>query len=692
MAELLLEIGTEEIPARMLRKAESDLTVALEVLLEAHQLKHTPLQVYGAPRQLFACAKTIATRQEDRLDTLHGPPARIAYDQEGKPSRALQAFLRKNPQLEANQLFMVEQPKGQVVAGRLLVPGRDTIDLLAAGLPEVLQKMHFTKNMRWGDCPTRFVRPVRSILALFDGTVIPFSFANVAASNLSFGHRYCGKTPFEVTTIDQYFSEKEKQGIIVRHQDRRDRLTAQLQVHMNEIGAQLVADEDLLAEIADLVELPYAVLGSFNPSFLKIPKEVLVTSLRDHQKSFCVQDEDLQLMPHFLAVASIKDDLDGLVRKGNEWVLNGRLFDAKFFWESDLKKNFERLREQLKELVFQTKIGSYYEKTERIAKLCGNIAASLDWSRSRLDDLDYAARHCKTDLTSELVFEFPELQGKSGGLLLIKKGMPNTIADAVYDHYLPQSMDDQLPRSKAGALVSLADKLDTLVGCFAVGLIPTGTKDPYALRRATQGIVRLLIEYELPLSLKELIQLSLATYEQTLSLPPDLMTTLRDFFLERIRYYFKRLSVPHQHVAAVLATEHDRVDQTHRRIGAISAQMEKASFTTLALNLKRMKHVIADELEHLPEFKESLLKEEPEKKLWQAYWFIKAAVETATTNREYNKAMDLMVTLADPVERYFSTDGVYVNDEDARLRHNRKAMLRQISTTLSLVADISYLG
>jgi len=417
----------------------------------------------------------------------------------------------------------------------------------------------------------------------------------------------------------------------------------------------------LLDEVADLVELPHVVLGAFDAKFLAIPKEVLVTSMRDHQKSFCVQDEAGALMPWFMALASVAGDPKGLIRKGNEWVLNARLWDAKFFWESDGKKDFDALRGKLKNLVFQTKIGSYFEKTERLGELAGKMVdelAGVNWIGNLDRDLTVAAaRACKTDLVSDLVFEFPELQGITGGLLLRAAGRPEALASAVYEHYLPNTMEGPLPATKMGALVSLADKLDTLVGCFAVGLMPTGNKDPYALRRAAQGIVRLLVEHELPLPLARLLDWSIANYAG-LPAAPGLRADLEGFFGDRMRYYLKREGFEHDLVEAVLATDTDRVDQTLKRARA---------------------------------FDESLLSEAPEVALWRAYATLRPEIEAAGSARDYNRAMDLMNALAEPVAAYFDTGGVFVNVEDARVRLNRKSMIRQIGETLGLVADIGRL-
>ena len=691
MAEFLLEIGTEEIPARMLKRATADLKSALEQTLTEANLAFTPLEVHGAPRQLTLWGREVATRQEDREETITGPPVRIAYDGDGNPTKALLGFLRKNAHLNEDQLIHIQQKKGAVVGATIAVKGKATVDILREAIPQLLNQMHFPKNMRWGSGSTRFVRPVRNLLALLGDEVIDFEFAGARASDHSFGHRICGRASFPVTSINQYLAEKEKNGILVSHQARLDAIKAQIDAHLQSVGGALVPDEGLLREVADLVEQPLVILGSFDPMFLEIPREVLVVSLRDHQKSFSVQDESGSLMPYFLAMASMVDDPKGFIKKGNEWVLNARLWDAKFFWEADLKKDPDAMRLKLKDLMFVKSIGSYFDKSQRLAGLVEQFSQALDLDNQIREDLMWAAKHCKSDLVSDLVFEFPELQGMTGGLLMAKAGRSDTISDACYQHYLPQSMEDDLPSSKGGALVSLADKLDTLVGCFAAGLIPTGNKDPYALRRATQGIVRLLIEKELPLSLDQLLDWSIETYLPVLTLPDQLKEHLHRFFLDRLRYYLKREGYQHDLAEAVLARDTDRVDQTQKRARAILRQQEKPGFRTLALNLKRMNNVVADELDQLPDFDENRLQLKPELDLWQRYVSIKGEIETAARERDYNRAMDLMTSLAEPVEVYFDKDGVFVNTDESHIRLNRKSMLNQIRQTLGLVADISCL-
>ena len=686
-----MELGTEEIPARFLRKIEKELKDSLQKLLDEASLEHEAIETYCAPRQITAWCRSVDKGQQDREETLLGPPVSIAYDGDGNPSRALQGFLKKSDQLSLDNIFRTQGKKGEVVAGTIQIPGRQTADILGEAIPQILGNMHFPKNMRWGHCPTRFVRPVRNILALFDGQVISFEFAGCQAGTEAIGHRMIGQERFTVSGIDQYLSEKANNGIIVTHTDRIENIRGQIAARLEQVGGLLVEDEDLMEELAGLVETPYVVMGDFDPKFLEIPREVLITSLRDHQKSFCIQDESGKLKPHFLSIANVPGDDKGLIKTGNEWVLRARLYDAQFFWESDLRKNFDDLRAKLKNQVFLNKLGSYYAKTERIAALSAYMADQLSYSDEEKAHLNLAAVHCKSDLVSEMVFEFPELQGITGGLLMRAGNQPEAVAQAIYDHYLPNSMDDDIPQTRSGALVSLADKLDTLTGCFAAGLIPTGTKDPYALRRATQGIVRLLIEHQLPLSLDGLLAAACKNFEGVIETKDDLTDTVRAFFIDRVRYYLKRMNFSHDLIEAVLARDTDRVDQTLKRAEAIQQQQTKDSFRNLALNLKRMNNVIADEEDKLPQFDESLLSEDLEKQLYKKFQDVKPQIHEAAEARDYNRAMDLMTSLAEPVEAYFGTDGVFINVDEDHIRLNRKAQINEMRLTLGLVADISCL-
>ena len=433
------------------------------------------------------------------------------------------------------------------------------------------------------------------------------------------------------------------------------------------------------------------VLGSFDKTFLEVPREVLISSMREHQKSFCVEDGQGALMPYFLAVASSPHDEKALIKKGNEWVLSARLWDAKFFWESDLRKDFEDVHQRLRDLTFQRAIGSFFEKAQRMQSQANAVADRMELEATEKSALVQAARLAKTDLMSELVFEFPELQGIVGGLLLRQAGREALLWEAVYEHYLPMSMDGELPRTRTGGLVSLIDKLDTLVGCFAVGLIPKGAKDPYALRRAAQGVVRILAEHRLPISLDWLLDCTIASFDGTVPLEDDLKPKIRTFFADRIRYFLKRKGHSHDLVEAVMATDWDRVDLVSRRADAIAVHQERDSFRSLALNLKRMKNVVSDELAEIPPFEAEKLSEPVEAELWQIFEPLREQIRDAFCRCEFEKALDLMVPLAEPVESYFSPGGVFVNVDDDSVRLNRKSMLNEMRVTLSLVGDISHL-
>lgn len=692
MAEFILEIGTEEIPARMLKKAADDLRDALEVFFKENQLATANLESSAAPRQLVVTSSAVATQQADRREWVYGPPVRIAFDSAGKATKALEGFLRKNPGIQPEHLVQVDQPKGKVVAAELAIAGRATRDLLGEAIPGMLDKLHFAKNMRWGSCPTRFVRPIRNLVAMLDGNVIPFEFGGMATTNTSFGHRVFGKSGFAITSIAQFHSEKAKNNILCQHDERKSKIVAQIQSHLATVGGHLVEDSQLLNEVADLVEIPHVVFGSFDPKFLQIPREVLVTSIREHQKSFCVENGQGNLLPHFLSVASVPHDSKGLVQKGNEWVLNARLWDAKFFWEADLKKDFPLLREKLKDLMFIQQVGSYFQKSERLRQLVSWMTSTLGWDASEGAFAERAATFAKADLVSDLVFEFPELQGIAGGLLLKAKGEPSQVWKAVYDHYLPQTMDGELPESDSGALVALADKLDTLVGCFAAGLIPTGSKDPYALRRAAQGIVQILVDKGFALPLDQLLNQTIALFAGDLEVPKDLHATLVAFFQDRQRYFLKLRGFDHELINGVLATDPQRVDQILLRANAVSKQQVLPHFRDLALNLKRISNILQDEKDRLPPFSEALLREPLEHELWKQYQEQKPLIDAAVASRDYNLAMELMARLADPIYAYFDTDGVFINTDETPVRLNRKSMLNHVRETLGLVADISCLA
>jgi glycyl-tRNA synthetase beta chain len=689
--EFLFELGTEEIPARMLRTAATDLSTAIERSLREAGVGFAGLELAYAPRQITLWSSHVEPRQADRREWVTGPPVAVAYLPDGSPAPALLAFLRKNPDLRQDQLQRRSEAKGEVLVAERCLSGEASATLLTRFLPAALAGLRFAKSMRWGQGDVVFVRPVHSLLALLGGEVLPFSFAGISSDRYSFGLR--GRSSrFAVADCASYFRLKRENGIVIDHQERRTLIESQMKAHASSLGGHVVPDEELLEQVTDLVECPYVVLGSFEEAFLEIPREVLVTSLREHQKSFCLQDESGRLMPHFMAFANAPGDGMGLIRKGNEWVLRARLWDARFFWDSDRKKDLPSLREKLAQLSFQRQLGSYLEKVERMEQFAERLAERLA-ERGGLTEVEreallQATHHAKTDLMSELVFEFPELQGMAGGLLLRAAGSAEPIAAAVYEHYLPNSSDGPLPATLPGALLSLLDKLDTLVGCFSIGLAPTGTKDPFALRRAALGVVRILMARSLPLSLAELVSWALAGFPQA---GEETAGQVLDFLRERTRFVLRSAGFDHFQVEAVLAVDADRVDLTLPRLRALSRQMEKANFRALTLNLKRMKNAVADEVAKLSTFQPQLLQEEPERVLWQQFGMVRSRIEGALLSQQYDQAMDAMAELAQPVETYFSREGVFVNVPADELRLNRKAMLHAMVQTLLSIADFTLL-
>ncbi len=741
MAELLLEIGTEEIPARMLAKAVGDLKQAVEKLLREAGLAFDPLEAHAAPRQLLVYGFSVAPGQEDREETVMGPPVRIAYDAEGRPTRALEGFLKNNSDLSLETLFRVEQKKGEVVAGKRIVEGRSTSALLAEALPAILTAMHFPKTMRWGACRTRFVRPVRNLLALLDGEVIPFAFGDCLSGNSSFSHRLFDPKTFTVRTIKEYLELKKAGGIVVSHEERRTLIMRQIKAHLQSVGGRLVPDEALLREVTDLVETPHVVLGAFDSGFLKIPKEVLITSLRDHQKSFAIQNEGGELLPHFLSIANMPmiGDPKGLIKKGNEWVLNARLYDAKFFWESDLKKDFEKQREKLENLMFQAKIGSYRAKTERIAALTETMATYLHFKPKECETLAFASRHCKTDLVSEMVFEFPELQGITGGLLLKARGREPEVYRAIYDHYLPQSMDDELPRDRNGALISIADKLDTLTGFWAIDEKPTGSKDPYALRRAALGVIRLALSNGLRVHLDRLVDAQLLRHQITptdekeaallsellgevakhgvfgaavrtvidriddapgwlskiVEHKPDVSDDLLSFFHDRLKVHLRDEGMRHDVIDACLAMPgNDDITLLTRRAQALGDFLKTEEGENLVQGFKRANNILsqAEEKDGVSyEFgADKKFAEDPsEEALFDALQEARPQIDKAMEAEDFAAAMTAMAGLRGPIDAFF--EAVQVNAESEIVRRNRLNLLSTIRSTCLAVADLTRL-
>ena len=639
----LLEIGTEEIPDWMIPTALENLRMSFEKL----EIPHESVRLDATPRRLVLRAEGLPARQPDSVERVLGPP-------KSAPPQAVAGFARKQGVLLAD-LKLESTPKGEYYTYLKKVPGRNIIDILAEALPGLILGLYFPKTMYWtGKGGPRFIRPIRWIVALLAQDIIPFELAGVRSGALSSGHRRLGAREIAVTTAD-YQRRLADHGVILSAEERRNRIRAGM------AGIRIKPDDKLLETLVYLTECPMPIQGSFDPQFLELPEEVLVTVMRHHQRYFSVQDSEGKLAPAFVAVMNIPSDPEGFVRRGNERVLRARFNDARFFWETDQKKSFAGRKLDLAHVTFQAKLGSYLAKTERMMQLAAELGGDTHAVR--------AAELCKVDLTTELVKEFTELQGVVGGLYARVQGESEPVWQAIYDHYKPESMEDAIPRNRTAQIVALADKLDTLRGCFGVGLIPTGSRDPFALRRAAQGVVRILIEGRFPLSLFD-------------SIGED--ESLKSFFAERVRYYFKDIrGFAYDEINACMAAScgWGNLVDLEGRLERVRGLRASPDFEPLAAAFKRIANILQQAkgtgfTASPAGIDESLLEAGPERELYHEFRRIAGQpIENAISR------------LRPKIDLFF--DKVLVNAPDPAVRQNRLTLLQTLLAEFSTIADFS---
>jgi glycyl-tRNA synthetase beta chain len=638
----LLEIGTEEIPDWMIAGALEN----LRQLFEQLELPHESLRVDATPRRLVLRAEGLPERQADSEERVLGPA-------KSAPEQAVAGFARKQG-VKREDLAIESTPKGEYYVFTKKVRGRRTMFILADALPGLILQVYFPKTMYWtGKGGPRFIRPIRWIVALLGEEIVPFELAGVRAGALTSGHRRLGAKEIVVATND-YERRLRDHYVILSADERRKRIVSRLEALRAE-GIRVKPDDALLETLVYLTEYPSAIAGSFDPQFLELPKEVLITVMRHHQKYFSVEDERGGLAPHFVAVMNTDADSHGFVRKGNERVLRARFNDARFFWETDQKKTLAGRMLDLAHVTFQAKLGSYLEKTERMVDLVKELGGDAVAIR--------AAELSKCDLTTELVKEFTELQGIVGGLYARFQGEPEAVWQAIYDHYKPESMEDPIPRNRAGRLVSLADKLDTLRGCFRVGLIPSGSRDPYALRRAAQGVVKILVEGKMPVPLLDLLCGDAA---------------LISFFEDRVRFYFKEIrGFKYDEINAAMAAGWSNLVDLEERLARIKKLRSTPDFEPLAASFKRIRNILEQaSFAGGGTIQKSLLEAGPEKELYDFYIGIAGQPIESVISR-----------LRPKVDLFF--DKVLVNAPDERIRQNRLMLLHTLREEYSKVADFS---
>ncbi len=683
--EVLLEVRSEEIPARMLEPGVRELATRVFEELMTRGLGPKEVETGYTPRRLVLLLHGVPEREADRDEQVMGPPVRAAYGADGSPTPALLGFAKRCG-VAAEELSRVSTDKGEYLAAVKRIEGRATPAVLAEILPRVLAGISWAKTMRWGSGEGPWVRPIHGIVALFDGAVIPFDLLGIRSGNLSAGHPILSPAPFPVDGVDAWRRELAARQIVVSPDERRRILLSTMQARAEALGGRLVDDPALLDKLVAICEIPGVMEGRFDEAFLELPAEVLATSLRDHQSAFTVETgTDGRLVAGFLTVMDRADDPKGRARSGNEWVVAARLADARFFYGEDRKAGLTHRAEQLHRLTFQEKLGSYAAKSERLAALAGAICDRLGWEDER-EHAVAAARLLKVDLATEMVKEFTSLQGIMGGIYAREEGHPEALWQAVYDQYMPASTEDRIPRGRVGQVAGLADRIDTLVGIFGLGLLPTGSKDPFGLRRAAQGIVRIALEGGLALDLEAVAAEAAGLYGDRLKkTAAQILDDLRPFLHDRIRFVLERAGYAYDEIEAALVAGSADLPDLRARVDALHRVRASADFLSVVLAAKRIANITKD-AEEKP-FAESLLAEPAEKALGTAFAGLRTEVEEAAAAHDYERCLHRIAALAPALDQFFVE--VLVMAEDPAVRQNRIALLQAIGRTVNRTARIT---
>ena len=684
--DLLIEIGTEELPPRALQRLSEAFRDALAEGLGKAGLACARVTAFATPRRLAVLFEALPEAQADREVERRGPALKAAFDADGNPTRALQGFARSCG-AGIDQLEKMETDKGAWMVFRHTETGRSTAQLIPELLEQALAALPIPKRMRWGSLDVEFVRPVHWIVMLFGDEVIDAEVMGIKAGRETRGHRFHHPDPLYIGEPSAYAPLLETRGhVLAGYAARREAIRGQVLEVAASLGGQALIKEALLDEVTALVEWPVALAGSFDPRFLEVPAEALISSMQDHQKYFPVLDKNGGLMPHFITVANIDSRDIEQVRAGNERVIRPRLADADFFWNQDRKQSLADRIPSLKTVVYQKKLGTLYDKTRRVAELAGTVATLTG---SDIDLARRAAELSKCDLMTDMVYEFTDLQGIMGRYYAAHDGEPEEVALALDEQYMPRHAGDALPTCPTGQALAIADKIDTLTGIFGIGQIPTGTRDPYALRRAALGLLRIIIERDLDLDLEALIKASAAAYGSLFDADP-VAGQVFDFVMDRLRAYYQDAGLPLDGFEAVLACRPTRPRDFDRRIRAVTAFRELSAAASLAAANKRIRNILKKTDEAIPEgVDDELLHEPAEKTLAETLHQMQTLVAPMLDSGDYAQALSRLADLREPVDAFF--DHVMVMTDDTALRLNRLALLDQLSRLFLRVADISLL-
>ncbi len=679
----LLEIGTEEIPAGFINPALEKFKEIFEKFLSNESLFFEKIEIYGTPRRLVLSIKDLIEKQNDTVLEKTGPAKKVAVKDNGEFAKPAIGFA-KSQGVDVSDLFFVTTDKGEYVAVRKTVKGRYTFDILKENLPFLINKLVFPKNMRWGSESVSFARPVHWILALFGKETVPFAFGSVNSSNVSRGHRFLANEEFKVENINHYFNELKKRFVLIDYKERSEKLFVEVEEIARSLGGKVNKDMELLRTVTNLVEYPFPVAGKFEEDFLKLPEEVIITSMKVHQKYFPVYSDSMRLMPYFITVSNTKAEDMSVIARGNEKVLRARLNDAVFFYNEDRKQKLEHFVERLRKVVFQKELGTSYEKMLRFKDIAVFLSENLN--KNVRQTTERAAFLCKGDLETNMVYEFPELQGVMGRYYAIHSGESKAVADAIYEHYLPRFADDDIPESDAGAFISIADRIDTIVGFFGIGKIPSGTADPYALRRHAIAVINIMLAKKYRISLKSLVERAGELYIGKVDVTRETIEKVLDFFSQRFQNIFNE-KFSYDVVESVISKDFNDIYETFLRLEAINRVKSDKDFQDIIVPFKRVANITKEWESTVVD--KNLLNEKSEIILFEKFIEIKDEFENLIHLEKYEEALKTFTYLKESINNFFDT--VLVMDKDENIKRNRLNLLKGIYRTFNSIADLTKL-
>ena len=682
----LLEIGMEELPARYVADTVSQLKINTEELLKKERVQYSDIIIYTTPRRLALIIKGLEDMGTSAEEKVKGPSKKISFDEEGNPSKALQGFMR-GQKVEQDSIIIEEVNGEEYVFARVMKKSKSLEQVFSSNMESFIKKINFPKTMKWGGKNLRFARPIRWILSLLDDETIPFEMEGIKVSNVTRGHRFLGSNNILIDHVDNYVDLLNKNYVIVDQAERKDIIRYGSEKLVREKGGSIQQDEELLDEITNIVEYPTPIIGRIKEEYLSLPMDVITTPMKEHQRYFPVIDDKGRLLPYFITVRNGDDNHTDIVIKGNEKVLGARLEDAKFFYKDDIKFPLEQYVTKLENITFQEKLGNMLTKTKRIQKLAVKIGDYLEVGEETEKNIDRAGYLSKADLTTKMVSEFTELQGKMGMEYASHSGENEIVSLAIFEQYLPRYSGDQLPSTTAGAVISIADKLDSIAGLFAIGIQPTGSQDPFALRRSALGIINIILDKKLNLSLNELIDFSLYVYVEENSLAFDynkVKSEIMDFFLGRLRNMFLDSGIRYDIIDAIIKTEGDDIYDLKIRADKLNDWLNKEGLSDILTAFNRVSTLAEKAISN--DVKRDLLTED-EINLYDSYNNIEERALNLINKKEYDKALDILTSLKEPIDNFF--EKVMVMVEDEALKNNRLGLLRKIYDIMMKVCDLS---